>query len=557
VRLNTTGASNNVKAVSTRWRRFLISLTVLGAVFCLVDAGLVAVRYTWTKAEIVPGGSGLGRVTIAKRGEHVASVSAYDSSGQAVPVTLRGRVIEPAAKLAVGERIHLVATVRRSKWVGWLLGKTEQVTAVDRTPASFLTETMVYPRAGRAVSVHFSSPVRVVSVQRAGGRPKQLTLRKARREASIGVTEGGANLAGTALVAGVPRMWEVLPAARRIAWFPPGPAPSVLVRPAPKSQISPSAPIVLRFSRPVDQVLQGGHPTLKPKVQGSWRQPNDYTLVFQPSGLGFPLGRRIHLRLPQSVQVISGSDPSRFRTLTWQVPRGSLLRMKQMLADLGYLPLAWQPAGHAVELTPAAQARAAVDPPGGQFVWRYPKTPAALKGLWTSDSDRPVLVRGAIMAFESTHGMATVGFPSMAVFHALLRDELAGRRAKSGYSYVYVTETLPETLTLWHNGKVILRSAVNTGIPGRETDIGTFPVYLHLTETTMSGTNPDGSHYNDPGVPWVNYFSGGDAVHGFVRGSYGWPQSLGCVEAPIDTAGQIFPYVNVGTLVTVSAGAAT
>ena len=350
----------------------------------------------------------------------------------------------------------------------------------------------------------------------------------------------------------------MLPAPRRISWFPPGPAPSVLVRPAPKSQIVPSAPIVLRFSRPVDQVLQGGRPTMKPKVHGSWRQPNEYTLVFQPSGLGFPLGRRVHLRLPESVQVISGLRPG-------ALPHAHLAGAARLApadeadARRPRLPARspGSPRASLSRLTAGAQARAAVAPPDGTFVWRYAKTPAALKSLWASGSERPVLIRGAIMAFESTHGMTTDGFPSMSVFRALLRDELSGRRAKDGYSYVYVSETLPETLTLWHNGRVILRAAVNTGIPGRETDIGTFPVYLHLTETTMSGTNPDGSHYNDPGVPWVNYFSGGDAVHGFVRGSYGWPQSLGCVEAPIDTAGQIFPYVHVGTLVTVSPGEST
>jgi len=99
----------------------------------------------------------------------------------------------------------------------------------------------------------------------------------------------------------------------------------------------------------------------------------------------------------------------------------------------------------------------------------------------------------------------------------------------------------------------VLRTPVNTGIASRPTDLGTFPVYLHLTSTTMTGTNPDGTHYNDPGVPWVNYFSGGDAVHGFYRGSYGWPQSLGCVEVPVPTAETIFPYVQIGTLVTVQA----
>jgi hypothetical protein len=50
----------------------------------------------------------------------------------------------------------------------------------------------------------------------------------------------------------------------------------------------------------------------------------------------------------------------------------------------------------------------------------------------------------------------------------------------------------------------------------------------------------------------VNYFNGGDAVHGFVRGGYGWPQSLGCVEVPISTAALIWPHVQIGTLVTVA-----
>ena len=57
----------------------------------------------------------------------------------------------------------------------------------------------------------------------------------------------------------------------------------------------------------------------------------------------------------------------------------------------------------------------------------------------------------------------------------------------------------------------------------------------------MSGTNPDGSHYSDPGIPWVSYFNGGDALHGFIRASYGFPQSLGCVEMPYSEAGAGLP----------------
>ena len=67
----------------------------------------------------------------------------------------------------------------------------------------------------------------------------------------------------------------------------------------------------------------------------------------------------------------------------------------------------------------------------------------------------------------------------------------------------------------------------------------------------MRGTNPDGSHYADPGVPWVSYFHGGDALHGFIRPGYGYPQSLGCVEMPPANAEVVYPYTPLGTLVTV------
>ena len=67
----------------------------------------------------------------------------------------------------------------------------------------------------------------------------------------------------------------------------------------------------------------------------------------------------------------------------------------------------------------------------------------------------------------------------------------------------------------------------------------------------MIGTNVDGSHYNDPGVPWVNYFNGGDAVHGYIRPSYGVPQSNGCVELPIATAQKVYGMLALGDLVIV------
>jgi lipoprotein-anchoring transpeptidase ErfK/SrfK len=128
---------------------------------------------------------------------------------------------------------------------------------------------------------------------------------------------------------------------------------------------------------------------------------------------------------------------------------------------------------------------------------------------------------------------------------------VADKLDPSPYAYVYVSENLPETLTLWENGKVVLTSRANTGILERPTATGTYPIYIRYAENYMTGFNPDGSHYDDL-VQWINYFNGGDAVHGFVRGSYGFPQSLGCVELPVPTAAAAFPRLAVGDLVTVT-----
>jgi hypothetical protein len=534
-----------------RWALFgAIALLLTAA---LAGGAFLAVRHWWPAAQFEPSAPALTSVTVAPFGEHVVSVRAREADGTPVAVRLRGGRVEPTTTLAGDTRLFVRVTIRRSGWIGWLVGGSEVVHTVVRTPEAEVAARFVYPRPGRPVQVTFSRPVAVVSVRTADAKVERLTLRHPRRTVSIGISAAGADTAGTAFVAGAARPWEQLPEAVRINWFPAGPLPNVLVRPSPHTMLEPTAPIVLTFSRPVADVLGTHRPRLVPRTRGVWTEPNSHTLVFQPSGLGFPLGRRLHLRLPSAIQVIAGDDPDTLRTLTWQVPRGTLLRLRELLAELGYLPLDWHPAGAPVRLTPGAEARAAVHTPAGTFAWRYPGTPAALKEIWSSGDLRPVLVRGAIMAFESAHGMAVDGWPSMAVFRALIRAQLNGRRAEDGYSYVYVSEALPQTLTLWHDGQVVLSTPVNTGIASRPTALGTYPVYAHLTSTTMSGTNPDGSHYSDAGVPWVNYFNGGDAVHGFVRGSYGWPQSLGCVEVPVSTAEQIFPYVQIGTLVTVTA----
>jgi peptidoglycan hydrolase-like protein with peptidoglycan-binding domain len=224
--------------------------------------------------------------------------------------------------------------------------------------------------------------------------------------------------------------------------------------------------------------------------------------------------------------------------------------LQQLLAELGYLALAWQPS-RPVATSLAAQLTAAVSPPAGQFSWRYPQLRAMLGSLW-QPGQYSVLVQGAVMAFEADHGLSTDGVVDGQVWADLLRAAVRRQVDRQPYDYIEVSKASPETLSVWRRGRIVYTTPCNTGIAARPTADGTFPVYARYLSTTMSGTNPDGSPYSDPGVPYVAYFNGGDAVHGFLRGGYGYPQSLGCVELPYSAASVVFTYDPIGTLVGVS-----
>jgi peptidoglycan hydrolase-like protein with peptidoglycan-binding domain len=272
--------------------------------------------------------------------------------------------------------------------------------------------------------------------------------------------------------------------------------------------------------------------------------------VFRPSGYGYGLGAKVQIALPSGVRLIGGRVGSSSSGGTWSVPGGSTTRLQQILALLHYLPLNFKYQGAGVQQTATAEEQAAIKPPAGSFNWRYSNTPSALKGFWAPGSFGTV-TRGALMAFENDHGLAADGAPGPIVWRALIAAVLKDQRSSSGYTFVSVS-VASQRLTLWHSGQTVLSTAVNTGIPQAPTATGTYPVYEHLPVTTMSGTNPDGSHYSDPGIPDVSYFNGGDALHGFLRAQYGSPQSLGCVEMPYAEAARVYPYTPIGTLVHVA-----
>jgi peptidoglycan hydrolase-like protein with peptidoglycan-binding domain len=283
-------------------------------------------------------------------------------------------------------------------------------------------------------------------------------------------------------------------------------------------------------------------PSLSPATAGSWQRKGD-AVVFTPS-VGFAPGAHVTVTAADQEGGVSRPRSSSFQTGNY-----STLRLQQALAQLGYLPLTWTPARSAMPGNDArAQLSAAYTPPEGTFRWQ-PGYPTQLSTFWTQGADN-TLDKGAITAFEADHKLPIDGTAGPAVWQALLTAAATNQRNTNGYSYAIASQGSPESLTIWHNGAQVFSSPANTGISDAPTEDGTFPVYEKLPFQIMQGTNPDGSHYADP-VPWISYFNGGDAVHYFDRGSYGWPQSLGCVELPYDAAKQAYQDLPEGTLVTV------
>jgi hypothetical protein len=313
--------------------------------------------------------------------------------------------------------------------------------------------------------------------------------------------------------------------------------------------ISGSAPITVTFTAAVDPGSQ--MPQITPAVPGRWTLDGK-SAVFTPDQ-PFAGQTRVSLRVPggtTGTRSAAGGELDQDWTSSFTTRPYSVLRLQEILAQLGYLPMTWRPAsGTGVSPDAGAQMAAAYAAPAGTFHWDG-GYPSQLHSFWRQGAPNE-LDTGAITGFEADHGLTPDGSAGTAVWADLLRAAAADQRDTHGYSYAIASQSIPESLTIWHNGRQVFSSPANTGIPSRPTPIGTTPVYEKLPFQIMQGTNPDGSHYADP-VEWVSYFNGGSAVHYFPRPGYGYPQSLGCVELPAGTAEEAYHYLPYGTLVTVT-----
>jgi peptidoglycan hydrolase-like protein with peptidoglycan-binding domain len=328
-----------------------------------------------------------------------------------------------------------------------------------------------------------------------------------------------------------------------------GPFRVLSVTPAQSARhVNGAAPVRVVFSAPL--AAGSSAPRIKPAVKGTWAIKGS-TMTFTPA-TAFGPRSFVTVRVPsgrRGVRSATGSLLAAQVTSRFRVGSYSVLRLQQLLAQLGYLPMTWTGSGTPAATTSMnAQLSAAFQPPAGTFSWQG-HWPRVLTSQWTAGQPN-VLDAGAIRALESQRGLTMDGVAGPAVWRDLMRAAVKGGTNPAGYTYALTSKASPETLTIWHNGHVVLHTLANTGIAVAPTADGTFPVYLRYAFQIMKGTNPDGSKYADP-VQNVSYFNGGDAVHYFPRATFGWPQSLGCVELPLAQSAVAYKYLTYGSLVTV------
>lgn len=302
------------------------------------------------------------------------------------------------------------------------------------------------------------------------------------------------------------------------------------------------SPIVLNFSQPVD--FTSAKPILNPPIAGTWVKTGLDQLTFEPSAFG-TYGATETVTVTANTKDLEGDSLENPQVITFSYQDGPVLRLEQLLAELNYLPLSFNPTGQNVTLSSLPYVQQ------GSFSWKYPQIQSYLQSYW-NPQEYNLITKAAVMTFERANNMTVDGIAGPEVWSRLFYDYIANKTDPYPYYYVLVSTSLPEKLDVFVNGNLSYSTLVNTGIPQSPTELGTFPIYARFTSTTMSGRNPDGSYYHDTGVPWVSYFNGGDALHGFLRPGYGYPQSLGCVEMPYSNAYQVFNLTTYGTLVTVT-----
>lgn len=242
-------------------------------------------------------------------------------------------------------------------------------------------------------------------------------------------------------------------------------------------------------------------------------------------------------------KTITKSTPLKIKLLKFEnsvlITDKHLIKDINYLYDMGYLPfkvISYAPYKDGYKIT---------------YEWNAKDVPSKLVKL-SITSKYSILYKSAILRFMKDYNIKFNPYNTALASIILEQAYKTGFKAKKPFVWVYVDQHIPQKVYVWENGKYIFESPANTGVMGT-TNTGTYMVYLRFKKTEMKGTFPGSDKtYDDPDVPWVNYFYKGEALHGFPRRRYGYPQSAGCVELPIPKAKELYKILYKYAVVTLS-----
>jgi peptidoglycan hydrolase-like protein with peptidoglycan-binding domain len=527
-----------------RWQGLKVLAVVFGGLLALA----VAAWLSSPRIRVLRDNNDVVRVLLAGIGARVKSADFVSSRGT-VPLRVRADALTPSARLSAGVSGYVTLTVAGPSPMQWLPWENRVIHVSLRTPMRpAVSARHVISAIGARLVVTFNEPVEAVRYAVAGSSFHTFVLSSLEKSVTLPLALRTPHQGRVLRVEGRARRWEAWGAAIMVHWAT---VPYVTARQL-RSTVLPNGVLVVHFSVPL-RTAHLAHWVLTPAEDGAWHKMSAMQYAFVPSAAGYGPGAQVQVKIPGGIRgpvAQSGSTLQKSQVLQWKTPAGSVLRMQQLLALEGYLPVGWTPSVPVIYPTVRYADSTIYNPPAGHFTWKYPNLPAILDTLW-SPGQMTVVTQGAIMQFEVENGLPVNGIADSRFWLALIRDYVAGRDDPAPYTYISVTEDLPENLELWSDNHLLLTTDANTGIPATPTYLGTFPIYERLPFQIMRGKNLNGVPYADP-VHWIDYFAGGDAVHGFLRAAYGFPQSLGCVEVPLNVAPTIYQTVNYGTLVTVN-----
>ena len=259
---------------------------------------------------------------------------------------------------------------------------------------------------------------------------------------------------------------------------PPTPVPAAHL-PATKLLTPPSgavangtAPLSVELSAPV--AAGSPSPAISPSVAGSWRVEGDYE-VFTPVSTLEPCSSYTITVWARTASV-GHAQLGRRQALRVGVACPPLSALQQGLARLGYLGARFRPA-YIFHEPPSHETRReaavdAFDPPRG----RLDPDPSGAPPVQIGTLDAST--RGAIEIYQADRRLAVTGAPDRETWASLLYDLTVDRRDPHPYTWVTVTESLPETLQVHEGDHVALSTLANTGVSGAATEQGIFPIYV-------------------------------------------------------------------------------